>query len=178
MTLPARVAAIVALSAAAALPAAAQPGATKPAPVMPASDVSEAALIDALDPVPDPSKGTTRSFKRDRQVSLLIEFRTNSTQLTGEAKGQLAIVGRALRSPQLAPYRFVVEGHADPRGRADANQKLSEGRAASVRQYLVRAESVAAIRLKAIGKGDREPLNRDDPAAPENRRVTFITVRN
>jgi outer membrane protein OmpA-like peptidoglycan-associated protein len=174
MALPARVIVVVALGAAAASPASAQTDATQAAPVMRQSEVSEAALIEAL----DPTVPRQRSFSRDPQASLLIEFRTSSTQLTGEAKQQLAVVGRALNARQLAPYRFVVEGHADPRGRADANQKLSEGRAASVRLYLMQMQKVDGSRLKAVGKGDREPLNRDNPAAPENRRVTLITVTN
>jgi flagellar motor protein MotB len=29
--------------------------------------------------------------------------------------------------------------------------------------------------LKALGKGDREPLNVREVSAPENRRVTFVT---
>ena len=173
MAPPARAILAIALSAMAAWPAVAQTDATR-SPVIPKSEVSEAALIDAL----DPTIPRQRSFSRDPQASLLIEFMTSSTQLTGEAKEQLAIVGRALNARQLAPYRFVVEGHADPRGRAAANQKLSEGRAASVRQYLVRTQKVDGSRLTTVGKGDREPLNRDNPAAPENRRVTILTVTN
>jgi OOP family OmpA-OmpF porin len=42
--------------------------------------------------------------------------------------------------------------------------------------YLTRQHSIAEARLKSVGKGDAEPLNPADPAAPENRRVTFVGV--
>jgi OOP family OmpA-OmpF porin len=53
---------------------------------------------------------------------------------------------------------------------------LSKGRAESVKLYLVQAQKVREDRLTAMGKGDTEPLNTANPAAPENRRVTFVNV--
>jgi OmpA-OmpF porin, OOP family len=142
--------------------------------------VTESALIDALAP-PVLTRGLrpegAASAKRSPgQASLLIEFQTNSVGLTATAKEQLAIVGKALNTSRLTPFDFVVEGHADPRGNTDANQRLSAARAESVRQYLIRDQNVAPERLRAVGKGDREPLNRENPSAPENRRVTIIRV--
>lgn len=142
--------------------------------------VTESALIDALAPpmltrgvVPE---GSAPARPSPGQASLLIEFQTNSVGLTTTAKEQLAIVGKALNTSRLLPFNFVVEGHADPRGNSDANQRLSAGRAESVRQFLIRDQNVAPDRLRAVGKGDREPLNRENPSAPENRRVTIIRV--
>ncbi len=108
-------------------------------------------------------------------ASLLITFRTSSSELTDDAKQQLDVVGAALRNERLAAYRFIVEGHADPRGDAAANLMLSQHRAGSVRSYLVSEHGIDPIRLIPEGKGDREVLNRAVPAAPENRRVTIIT---
>ena len=34
--------------------------------------------------------------------------------------------------------------------------------------------NINAERLTALGKGDKEPLNHKNPAAPENRRVTIV----
>ena len=78
-------------------------------------------------------------------------------------------------TPPENEYKFLIEGHADPRGTAEMNQVLSEGRAEAVRQYLVQSQSVAEARLQAIGKGATEPMNQTNPAAPENRRVTIVT---
>jgi OmpA-OmpF porin, OOP family len=145
-------------------------------------DLSESALIDALTPAPKGPR--TRSFRVDKALakanevsaSLLITFETNSSNLTPQAKHSLDIVGHALGADQLAPFKFSLEGHADPRGSTALNQRLSEHRAQSVRQYLVQSHRIDPQRLTSVGKGDREPLNETDLAAPENRRVTIVTV--
>ena len=107
---------------------------------------------------------------------MLIEFKTNSTELTPQAREQLDVVGKALNTERLVALSFQVIGHADPRGNSDANQRLSEGRAQSVRAYLVSSLNVESARLTALGMGDREPLNRENPAAPENRRVQIVRM--
>ena len=105
----------------------------------------------------------------------MITFQTSSWKLTASAKQQLDVVGAALKNERLAPYRFTVEGHADPRGDPQANLVLSQNRATSVRSYLVDSQGIDPSRLIAEGKGDREVFNRAYPAAPENRRVTIVT---
>ena len=80
-------------------------------------------------------------------------------------------------SRSAPPYAFSVEGHADPRGNADLNQRLSAARAQSVVNYLVAAQGIAADRLSPVGKGSAELLNTERPDAPENRRVTIVTKR-
>jgi len=80
------------------------------------------------------------------------------------------------RNERLVEYRFTVEGHADPRGHADTNMTLSQERAESVKRYLT-GQGIAEDRLIAEGHGDREPMLPAEPAAPENRRVTFVTQK-
>ena len=55
------------------------------------------------------------------------------------------------------------------------NMKLSQSRAEAVRDYLIE-QGIAGSRLKARGKGEREPLDaRETPDAWDlNRRVEFI----
>ena len=149
--------------------------------VLQGEDITESALVDALTPAPAPV--LTRSINaapaaapKPAKAALLITFETNATVLTAGAKRELDVVGRALNTSRLADFKFVIEGHADPRGNAELNRRLSEGRAAAVRQYLVQNQSVSEGRLTAVGKGDREPLNVDNPAAPENRRVVFVNM--
>ena len=96
--------------------------------------------------------------------------------MLGGVGDQLDIVARALRSEQLASMRFTVEGHADPRGTVEGNMVLSLARAQSVSGYLVRLRGVEEGRLSAVGKGSSEPLNTVNPIAPENRRVTIVTI--
>jgi outer membrane protein OmpA-like peptidoglycan-associated protein len=112
---------------------------------------------------------------RRPSASLLVTFGTASSELTAQARQQLDIVGAALKNERLAAYTFTVEGHADTRGNPQTNLVLSQHRAGSVRSYLVDAHGIDPQRLVAEGKGDREPMNRSQPAAPENRRVTIVT---
>lgn len=150
--------------------------------VLKGEEITESALINAL----TPEKGIrTRSIKvmRDESgaaekaasASMLITFQTNSADLTLEARQSLDVVGRALKMDKLAQYKFAIEGHADPRGTADFNRQLSQARADTVRNYLVRNHSIDAERLIAVGKGDQELLDKENLAAPENRRVTIVT---
>ncbi len=163
-----------------------------PAPVMKMNQVTEQALVDALAidaPAVEEGQKTRglRPTKRNAPAtststaagksSLLITFATDSAELTGESKQALATVARALQSDKLAGFAFSIEGHADPRGGSEHNQRLSELRAKAVVDYLVSAHGVLPDRLAAVGKGDSEPLNRDRPEAAENRRVTIVTKR-
>jgi OOP family OmpA-OmpF porin len=148
--------------------------------VMKEGQVSESALIEALTPAPPPA--LTRSIRvvreepqREASASLLITFDTNSARLTPHARHALDVVAQALGSDKLAGHRFRIEGHADPRGESDANMRLSRQRAESVSAYLA-SKGIDTSRLQPIGKGDHELLRPADPAAAENRRVTFVTV--
>ncbi|MBV8503130.1 MAG: OmpA family protein [Paucibacter sp.] len=179
------------LALALALPALAALAADDPAnPVLKGNQVTEANLIDALSIAPpEIATGATRGFKTKQngppaapaktgpgKASLLITFATNSTELSAETKGLLDTLGRALQSDNLAGFSFRVEGHADARGDADANQRLSQGRAQSVVEYLV-GKGILAERLTAVGMGSSEPMNKAKVDAPENRRVTIVTTR-
>jgi OOP family OmpA-OmpF porin len=153
--------------------------------IMRGKDLNESALIEALTPEPVPDNGhRDRNFTLSKNAppakpasaSLLITFETNSAELTPQAKQSLEIVGRALKSERLADFRFGVEGHADPRGEPDFNLELSRLRAESVREYLVQNNYIENRRLEAVGKGDRHLLNKANPAAPENRRVTIVNL--
>jgi outer membrane protein OmpA-like peptidoglycan-associated protein len=168
-------------SAAALLGVASSAALAQSGPVLRGKDLNETALIRAL--TPEPREIRLRSLKveptrppKPAEASLLITFETNSADLTAQARDSLDVVGRALNANELVELRFEIEGHADPRGGHDLNQRLSEARAQSVRLYLVQAHNISSARLRAVGKGDRELMNTGNPVAPENRRVTIKTV--
>ena len=162
---------------------AAAPASAQTSSVLSGDAVTESALIDALAPAPEAprTRGVNRNAAapaapKPAKAALLITFQTNSTTLTPEARRELDIVGRALNTQKLQEFIFAIEGHADPRGSPEANQRLSQGRAEAVVAYLVNVQKVRPERLKAIGKGDREPMDPANPAAPENRRITFVNT--
>lgn len=156
------------------------PSMAQAANVLKGNQITEKALVEALAPPPAtrsirPGSAPAAAAKPPAQ-GLMITFQTNSAELTADGKQKLDIVGRALNTDTLSTFAFQVEGHADPRGSPDWNLRLSQERADAVRQYLVQAQNVSANRLKPVGKGDREPLNTENPAAAENRRVTIVTI--
>lgn len=161
-------------------------------PVLKGAQVTEDALVDALaiEPAHTGASGAMRGFRPSSKpggapvkagpgrASLLITFATNSTELAGDTQGQVDTLARALQSDTLAGFSFRVEGHADARGDAGANQRLSQLRAEAVMAYLTSRHGILHERLTAVGKGSSEPLNAARVDAPENRRVTIVTVRN
>ena len=157
------------------------------------SEVTESAIVDALAPGAAevgaaPASGPrTRGFaptlrpaakKPAASAAVLLTFSTASAELTADSKSALDVVARAMRGGKLASLSFAVEGHADPRGDADTNLDLSRSRAESVVAYLVNEHGIDRQRLLPVGKGAAEPLNKAQPDAPENRRVTFVTRMN
>lgn len=118
--------------------------------------------------------GTAAASARPARASILVTFVTNSADLTPGAKGALDVLAAAMKSDKLASVKFVIEGHADPRGGDELNMKLSQARADSVLAYLTGTHGLSAERVKAVGKGSSALMNPSEPAAPENRRVTIV----
>jgi OmpA-OmpF porin, OOP family len=115
-------------------------------------------------PAPAPAKPKPAS------INMQINFEYNSAEIAGSSAKTMATLAKALSSPQLEGRKFTVIGHTDASGSATYNKALSDRRAAAVRNYLTE-NGVAASRLKAMGKGESQLLNNDDPNAAENRRV-------
>ncbi|HEX9490747.1 MAG TPA: OmpA family protein, partial [Stellaceae bacterium] len=66
-------------------------------------------------------------------VGLDIKFKTNSAELTEDAKVQVKQLAEAMQSEQLSKFHFLVEGHTDSVGRPDYNLNLSKRRAQAVK---------------------------------------------
>ena len=165
--------------------------ASAPNVVLKNSQVTESALSDALMiEAPEAASGATRGFRPASKpgapakpvgpgkANLLITFETNSAQLTGDSMAALEKLASAMQSDALAGFSFRVEGHADARGEADRNLKLSQLRAETVAGVLSTRYGILPERLMPQGKGASEPLNKALVDAPENRRVTIVTTRN
>ncbi len=78
------------------------------------------------------------------------------------------------------PDRTVqIEGHTDSIGSDVYNQGLSQRRADAVKSYLV-AQSIAATRLTASGKGEHSPVGENSSATgrQQNRRVEVVIENN
>ncbi len=116
----------------------------------------------------------TRDTARGLIVNMSdVLFDTNQATLKPGAKEKLAKVsGILLAYPSL---HLTVEGHTDSTGSDEYNQKLSERRADSVREYLV-SNGIADNNIEAHGYGKTRPVATNDTAAgrQQNRRVELV----
>ena len=74
--------------------------------------------------------------------------------------------------------KFSIEGHTDNVGKADLNQKLSDGRANAVKQYLI-DNGIDPFRLTSKGFGMDNPIdtNKTAQGRANNRRVEVKLVK-
>lgn len=74
---------------------------------------------------------------------------------------------------------LLIVGHTDAVGTSDYNQTLSQRRATAAANYLA-SQGVSAGRLRAVGRGETEPLATNDTEAGRqlNRRVEIAIVAN
>jgi outer membrane protein OmpA-like peptidoglycan-associated protein/tetratricopeptide (TPR) repeat protein len=103
-------------------------------------------------------------------------FDTNKFDLETESKAELT---KLIEFLNLNPtVRIEISGHTDNVGAHQANQVLSENRAKSVYQYLVKS-GVAPARLVYKGYGETQPIasNTTDDDRARNRRTEFMIIK-
>ena len=137
---------------------------------------------------------TMASVRTPGSFDRTINFEFNSVELTAQARSELehestAVevtverttkvletidkVAAALTDPSIAKYPIIIAGHTDGVGGAEYNQRLSERRAESARQYLIAQHGIDPHRLTAKGYGKARLLLPNEPASELNRRVQF-----
>jgi outer membrane protein OmpA-like peptidoglycan-associated protein len=144
-----------------------------------AEEISTDDIVKALVPTKklrSPRGLTIEGEQAAPSINLYIPFEFDSDKLTTEAMLTLKRLGAALKDDRLNNYRFKIAGHTDAKGAAEYNQKLSERRAAAVRNYLVFQYEMEPDRIETVGLGKTQLL---DPSKPEdgiNRRVQVINL--
>lgn len=123
---------------------------------------------EASDSTLDPTKAMTFDH---------INFATGSAQLTEDSKTQLEDLIKIMKG--FPKVEIKIEGHTDNQGNEASNQKLSEGRAASVKSYL-ESHGIAGARMTTAGFGSKKPIAANDTEdnRAKNRRIeAFITKK-
>ena len=105
-----------------------------------------------------------------------ILFDTGKSSIKAESTSVMVDIIQILNEYPNA--KFTVEGHTDSVGSEKLNQKLSEERANSVRNFLI-DKGIAADRLTAIGYGEAKPIATNNTRAgrAQNRRVEINLVK-
>lgn len=134
-----------------------------------ARSVAPAAPVAAPAPVPAPAPAP----RADIQRAFVVFFDFDKSDITAEAARVIAQAADHARRGGVA--RLVVTGHTDTSGAPAYNQRLSERRAANVREALVR-QGLPANAISTIGKGESEPLVKtgDGVREAQNRRAEIV----
>ena len=106
-----------------------------------------------------------------------VNFDFNSAALTTVSKSNLdKLAGVMVQYPDT---NINIYGHTDNKGTAQVNQKISENRANSVKNYLI-SKGIASSRMITMGRGFSEPIasNDTDAGRAQNRRVEFAITAN
>ena len=99
-------------------------------------------------------------------------FATNKTEILPMSEESLQTLFNFLsENPSV---RIKIIGHTDSVGTDQANQKLSEGRSASVKNEMVK-RGISADRIETEGRGESEPIDTNDTeeGRQNNRRVVI-----
>ena len=105
-----------------------------------------------------------------------IVFDVNKTTIKPESEITLM---KALKTLQTYQDILVeIGGHTDSDGSDKHNQKLSEGRAESVKAWLV-SKGIDASRISTVGYGENKPIsdNKTKEGKQKNRRIEFIRTK-
>jgi outer membrane protein OmpA-like peptidoglycan-associated protein len=148
----------------------------------------EPEFTPSVTPDPTPVREVTEApaevegLVRDRDGRLRfrdpLRFRKNSHRLERSSLPAIDEIARILReNPQIT--RVQIEGHADERGPDSYNERLSQRRAESVRNALVRRGRVRAGRVTVEGFGSTRPIHpyaTTEAEHEENRRVELFVI--
>lgn len=118
--------------------------------------------------VPD----TRAAFEQGKLISHLL-FYTATARLRPESMGALFEVSKLLKEA-ASPVKII--GHTDSDGEDNANVKLSQQRAAAVKELLVKEYGINESILVTEGRGEAQPVadNKSPEGKAQNRRVEFV----
>lgn len=133
-------------------------------------------VVDRLDRCPGTRAGArvdVRGCEIREQIELPgVNFQTNSDRLVAGTEAALDDAAATLkRSPEI---HVEVAGHTDSDGTAEYNEGLSQRRALTVRDYLVR-QGIDQDRMSVRGYGESQPIadNSTAEGKARNRRVVL-----
>ena len=106
--------------------------------------------------------GLTAGTGTSRRLSLPgnLTFGYDSADVSGDGRQELEKIAEAFRKflgEELKRSIFTIEGHTDPTGTPEYNQRLSERRAESVRAWFVANLGLSPENVRTIGYGATRP---------------------
>ena len=124
-------------------------------------------------------KETDTEIRIELAADVLFDF--DKADLRKDARSALKQVGDIIREKAKGGVR--IEGHTDSKGSDAYNQKLSERRANSVRDWFVKNEGLKNLRFSTTGFGATKPAvpnnktdGADDPDGRQKNRSVEIVI--
>ncbi len=137
--------------------------------------------LSFLKPLNEPQDVKLKTFIKELYFSENL-YENGGFALSEKSKSKLDVLLVKLKNYPKAVVEII--SHSDCRGNSENNKALSLKRSASVASYFA-SKGLAKSRMKVIGKGEEEPLNRciDGVECSEeelnvNRRTEFIFYQN
>ncbi|MCQ4346538.1 OmpA family protein [Pseudomonas stutzeri] len=125
----------------------------------------------AVAPVEQPAPVAEQPVPEVVRVELDVKFDFDKAQVKPESFADIQNLAEFMN--QYPQTTTTVEGHTDSVGTDAYNQKLSERRAAAVREVLVNQYGVSSSRVSSVGYGESRPVadNATEAGRAINRRV-------
>jgi outer membrane protein OmpA-like peptidoglycan-associated protein len=113
-----------------------------------------------------------------KSINIPLNFQVNSTVLDVATQNNLKVLADTLVQDDFAGRRFLLVGHADVRGDANANLVLSAQRATAIFAAIQVLQPGLASRIQTAGKGEERPLSTGMSEADHriNRRLEVILI--
>jgi len=148
----------------------------KPAPPKPYVASPKPAPAPVAPPVVEEPKPAPVEPKAKAPVamSLKIQFAAGKADIQPKYKGEIEKVAEFMK--QNPDATVVIEGHTDNAASKDSNMTLSQSRADSVKDCLVKDFGIDEARIKAVGYGSTKPIasNATKEGRQKNRRVNAV----
>ena len=119
----------------------------------------------------------SRELNKLPHVDLDIQFNPDTPVIRPESYRLIARIADALTDPALMSFTFLIVGHLDATGRRDNNLALSQRRAEAIRDALVTTFRISSKRLLAVGLGEEQLLDANNPKAAVNQQSQIVTLR-
>jgi outer membrane protein OmpA-like peptidoglycan-associated protein len=109
-------------------------------------------------------------------VNVDIQFNPDTPVIRPESYQTLGRIADALSSPPLLSFTFLIVGRTEATGRREINLALSQRRAESIRDVLVTTFKVSSKRVLAVGLGEEQLQDTNNPRAAVNQQVQIVTL--
>ena len=100
--------------------------------------------------------GTTRRLSLPGNLT----FAHDSADVSPDGRGELQKIAEAFQKflgDELYKATFIIEGHTDPTGTVEYNQRLSERRAEAVRAWFIAHLNLDSSKVQTVGYGATRP---------------------